>query len=141
MSSHHQQPSMEHLIERLRSAEGGGLPGLSRSFSRSSSRRSSWDSGGASNRGSIYNSSEESGGTDNGSMNNIIQPDQLGRCADDNASLQDQQEEEEEPVVIVTNVCSSCQAENQIRQALSVQQARQRYYFPLSYNCYVKGKL
>lgn len=118
---------MEHLIERLRSAEGGGLPGLAASgLSRSGSLRSSWC---GSNRGSIYNSSDDSGGPN--SINNLanLQMDQLkdqGSSSTDRASNDTEEADGDEQVVVVTNVCSSCQAENQIRQAISVQQARQR---------------
>lgn len=78
--------------------------------SRSSSRRSSLCS---SYRGSV--NSEES--------ENALQ-DLLKSGSKDS---DDQEEDQDEDVETVAKVCDSCKEEIQVQQALSVQQARQRY--------------
>ena len=69
----------------------------------------------SSNRGSIY--SEES-----------TEP--SIRESEENLDYNEREEDgqEDSNQLTISNVCSTCKEENQIRQALSVQQARQRYY-------------
>lgn len=95
------QGSSEHLIERIRYMSGS---------SRNSSRRSSVSS---SNRGSAY--SEESGG--GGDVGQELEKSESRESVD----------QESDSVQIVSKVCVSCKQEFQVQQALSVQQARQRY--------------
>lgn len=99
------QPYIDQLVERVRSIDSQQL--VTSGSSQSSSRRSSLCS---SNRGSAYSEEsadvlQESGSRE--SVNQELRP-------EDGAD---------------SKVCSSCKEEIQVQQALSVQQARQRYEF------------
>jgi hypothetical protein len=103
MASSHSFTLGDQLVERLlrdsRPSSRCNSPALSRC---------------SSNRGSVY--SEES-----------TEP--SIRESEENLNDNEHEEdgEEDRNQLTVSNVCSTCKEENQIRQALSVQQARQRY--------------
>lgn len=103
MASHHH--FSDHLTERVRSIDSQHFTSGS---SRSSSRRSSLCS---SNRGSAY--SEESA-----EVLQDLQDLESREIAEQELRLDD---------AVESKVCSSCKEEFQVQQALSVQQARQRY--------------